>query len=119
MDKAINSLIEDLAKQASLDPNEGLDNVNENELLNLLMKGMGNPGSGEGDFDADAMIDGMMEQLLCKVCLDPDDHCANDGAAVLTLNFRLLTLDCFLRNLSPGSHVRAYEASRNSISEVA
>jgi hypothetical protein len=67
-----------MAQQASMD--EPLDDLGlesdakEADLLNLLMKGLqgvgsGNEGEGipDDDFNADAMIDGMMEQLLSKV----------------------------------------------------
>jgi hypothetical protein len=78
LDAAISQLIQGMAQQASMD--DSLDelgangDVKEAELLNLLMKGLQGVGSGDDDegipdddFNADAMIDGMMEQLLSKV----------------------------------------------------
>jgi hypothetical protein len=87
LDAAISQLLQGMAKQVSMDDGSGgpmddsggADGVpREADLLNMLMKGLrgiesGGDGDDDGnippdeDFNADAMIDGMMEQLLSKV----------------------------------------------------
>jgi Pex19 protein family len=97
LDAAISQLIQGMAQQAAMaddgpdDPNDVANGNEEADLLNMLMKGLsGVQGDGAGgaadddDFNADAMIDGMMEQLLSKV------KCA----------WRLDYLGCRLRSLS-------------------
>jgi peroxin-19 len=62
VDEAISTLIEDMAKQAGTDE-FGKDDSSDETMLNDLMQGFA--GMGEG-FDTDAVIDGMMEQLVSK-----------------------------------------------------
>jgi Pex19 protein family len=99
LDATISQLIQGMAQQAAMaddgpdDPNDVANGNEEADLLNMLMKGLsGVQGDGAGgggaeddddDFNADAMIDGMMEQLLSKVeCawrLDYMGCCCWDG----------------------------------------
>jgi peroxin-19 len=59
VDHAISSLVEGMAKKASL--NETPEEIPEAKLLEDLMKGFDG-----GDFNADEVIDGMMESLMAK-----------------------------------------------------
>jgi peroxin-19 len=65
VDQAISSLLEGMAKEKLND--EGVGNepsmTGEADMLESLMQGLGGDG---GDYNADAMIDGMMEQLMSK-----------------------------------------------------
>lgn len=70
VDQAISSLIEGMTNQAKLDePNPTSSNgISQDEMLSAMMGQLGE-GLGGGDdagFNADALIDGMMEQLLAK-----------------------------------------------------
>jgi len=64
VDQAISNLVEDMAKQASID-DSGDDAIpnDEQKLLRNLLQGM---EGMDGNFDADAMIDDMMQQLVSK-----------------------------------------------------
>lgn len=68
VDQAIASLIEGMATQAKLDEPDlngpATSNGSEDELLKSMMNQLGE-GFGD-DVNADALIDGMMEQLLSK-----------------------------------------------------
>jgi peroxin-19 len=74
VDAVISNLVEDMTKQASLVDQEEIKTkstgtAGEDEMLNSFMKDFANLGNGEADaedFDADAVIDGMMEHLLSK-----------------------------------------------------
>jgi peroxin-19 len=65
VDQAISSLLEGMSKDKVND--EGVGNepsvTGEADMLESLMQGLGGDG---GDYNADAMIDGMMEQLMSK-----------------------------------------------------
>jgi peroxin-19 len=65
VDQAISSLLEGMSKEKLND--EGVGNepsmTGEADMLESLVKGLGGDG---GDYNADAMIDGMMEQLMSK-----------------------------------------------------
>jgi peroxin-19 len=67
VDQAISSLLEGMSKEKLND--EGVGNepsvTGEADMLEKLMQGFGGDGDG-GDYNADAMIDGMMEQLMSK-----------------------------------------------------
>jgi peroxin-19 len=67
VDQAISSLLEGMSKEKLSD--EGVRNEpsvpGEVDMLEKLMQGFGGDGDG-GDYNADAMIDGMMEQLMSK-----------------------------------------------------
>jgi peroxin-19 len=66
VDQAISSLMEGMSKEKL---NEGVGDepsvTGEADMLEKLMQGFGGDGDG-GDYNADAMIDGMMEQLMSK-----------------------------------------------------
>jgi peroxin-19 len=67
VDQAISSLLEGMSKEESND--KGVGNKpsvpGEVDMLEKLMQGFGGDSDG-GDYNADAMIDGMMEQLMSK-----------------------------------------------------
>ena len=64
VDEAISNLVEDMAKQASIaDVDDDAIPEDEQEILRNIMQGI---EGMEGNFDADSMIDGMMEQLVSK-----------------------------------------------------
>jgi peroxin-19 len=71
VDQAISSLIEGMTNQAKLDEpiQNGTKGLSEAEMLKAMMdqlgEGLGSEGEDAG-LNADALIDGMMEQLLAK-----------------------------------------------------
>jgi peroxin-19 len=73
VDAVISNLVDDMTKKATIDQKElkrqSMATVSEDEMLNSIMEGFAHLGSGDDvaeDFDADAVIDGMMEHLLSK-----------------------------------------------------
>jgi peroxin-19 len=76
VEEAISSLVDDMAKQASIDEpsfSAAAGGSEEERMLNSLMEGLagisgGSPNGGgdAADVNADALIDGMMEQLMSK-----------------------------------------------------
>jgi hypothetical protein len=129
LDAAISQLIQGMAQQASMDEpldDLGLDSdAKEADLLNLLMKGLqgvgsGNEGEGipDDDFNADAMIDGMMEQLLSKVKWIALSASEASPWFVFVAHSHLLH-SLFHQNVHlKGFNVRANEASCHAIPQV-
>jgi peroxin-19 len=73
IEAAISNLVQDLAKQATM--NDDVGNASslpdsDTDMLNSIMEGLAGIGGGQADgddgFNPDAVIDGMMEQLLSK-----------------------------------------------------
>jgi hypothetical protein len=64
VDKAISSLVEGMAKEETTDAPGSSSSREEADMLKSLMQGL--EGMGDGDFNADAVLDGMMGQLLSK-----------------------------------------------------